>query len=118
MTNIEQEFFEAFGIKPEEDQFCLWECKIPELENVPCQRECKYQRHDIYYPEITAEKLLELICIHNIFVGAVHSLEAKDLKEEVLSSLLYELELRRLKKEWFGLNNMKSQVRAVFEEER
>lgn len=62
-SELEQEFFRVFGIEPEEEQYCLWECKIPELEHVPCKKECQYQRHNIYYPEITNSVLLELICI-------------------------------------------------------
>lgn len=86
-TELEQEFFNVFGIEPEEDRFCLWECKIPELENVPCQRKCKYQRHDIYYPEITDRKLLEMICILSAYNYIFEDLKADDieqLKEEII----------------------------------
>ena len=61
MTNeLEKQFFDTFGIEPEEEKYCLWECKEPSLEHVPCNKECKYQRHDIYYPQITDRILLKL----------------------------------------------------------
>lgn len=62
MTNeLEKHFFSTFGIEPEEEKYCLWECRIPELEHVPCSKECKHQRHDIYYPQISDRILLELM---------------------------------------------------------
>ena len=77
MTNIEQQFFKVFGIEP----IMLCDCEFKNLYDYrieygqdvcihteskaknPCLK-CKLakQTHPLY-PEITAEKLLELICI-------------------------------------------------------
>lgn len=82
-TEIERQFFDTFGIEPEEEKYCLWECKEPSLEYVPCNKECKYQRHDIYYPTITDRILLKLICILNPFCYPSGQ-NIQHLKESVL----------------------------------
>ena len=51
ITELEQEFYDTFGI---EKRYITLEDDYG-----------KYQTHDKLYPEITAEKLLEMICILN-----------------------------------------------------
>ena len=72
-TELEQEFFDTFGI---ENRFII-------------------QTHEKLYPEITAEKLLEMICIcnstyingyTNYFIATGKSKE--ELKEEILKKCI------------------------------
>ena len=117
MTNeLEKTFFDTFGIEPEEEKYCLWECKEPSLEHVPCNKECKYQRHDIYYPQITDRILLELICLcpdlDNVFFTDVEK-----LKETLLNSYIniynYYVNAESLSD---CEKELKHQVRTLFEE--
>lgn len=63
-SEIEKRFFKAFGIEPEEYLYCYWQCKKPELENVPCNnKECEHYRHDIIYPYISDAMYIELMYI-------------------------------------------------------
>lgn len=114
-NELEKQFFSTFGIEPEEEKYCLWECRIPELEHVPCSKECKHQRHDIYYPQITDHILLELICIdfeENPYKcrGGV---DITNVKVYILNEFIreYENDLYRDKQD------IKHQVRTLFEEE-
>ena len=56
-TELEEQFFKTFGVEPE--------CSIEDVKNVKCvEKKCK----DCIFcmkPEITAEILLEMICILN-----------------------------------------------------
>ena len=66
-TELEQEFFDTFGI---ENRFII-------------------QTHEKLYPEITAEKLLELICILNETACEVLAAEnIDDLKNEILETCI------------------------------
>lgn len=107
MTNeLEKHFFSTFGIEPEEEKYCLWECRIPELEHVSCSKECKHQRHNIYYPEITDHILLELIIILGS-ICTVFDKNVDDLKENILKNLI----------KLSGRYHIYNQVRTLFEEE-
>ena len=87
-TELEQQFFKAFGIEPRYidgcklndkyfadeqlqkeyktlDDYMDFECPH---QNEFCYSTCQYAYDCSEYPEITAEKLLELICILNKFV--------------------------------------------------
>lgn len=83
-TNIERQFFETFGIKPEYQDRCTvedkyWDneelankygtfdqymnCKCGNQENCTTECSCAYQKE--VYPQITDHILLEMICILN-----------------------------------------------------
>ena len=51
VTELEQEFYKVFGIEQK-------------VETTPCYGGCKINGFEPY-PEITAEKLLEMICVLN-----------------------------------------------------
>ena len=92
-TELEQKFFRVFGIEPEEEQYCLWECKIPELEHVPCKKECQYQRHNVYYPCIDNEKLIQIFLILNQWYDWRYGVDIEaenvdDFKKEVLQKCI------------------------------
>ncbi len=63
MTNYIEEMMLTAGIEQEEEKYCFWECRKPELENVPCvNTSCKFYRHKILpFPDFTPEKQLEII---------------------------------------------------------
>lgn len=62
MNYIEQ-MMKMSGVEQEEEKYCYWECKNPELRNIACNNtQCTHYRHVIHpYPPFTAEKQLELI---------------------------------------------------------
>ena len=88
MTNeVEEQFFDTFEVK---------------------ERELEYPDNFTYYPEITDNILLELICIaHTSPVITFVSRDVKSLKEEVLMVLC----------NWVNNRNIKQQVQALFEED-
>ena len=87
MTNeVEKQFFDTFGVE---------------------ERELDYPDNFTYYPEITDNILLELICIaHTSLVITFVSRDVKSLKEEVLMVLC----------NWVNNRNIKQQVQALFED--
>ena len=92
MNDIEQEFFKVFGIE---------------------SKELEYPDNFEYYPEITAEKLLELVCVLNKFTGYTSLLEDEysEIKEEILRDALFAHEQLKLHKA-----DLTKQVRSLFEE--
>ena len=101
---IEEEFFKTFGIEKQ----CKHPIKHDEcIQSGLCSRNCEYY----LYPEITAEKLLQLICIYNNYSNIygqypimLLGLNMNALKEHILVRCInYKEEL-------------KQQVRKLFEE--
>ena len=101
MTNeIEKQFFQCFGIEQKTN-------KVYGVQS---------NYHIDEYPQITDRILLELICIHNTYLGAnLYSLDYESLKKEILKDLINEQESRELKKDYVA-DDMKQQVRTLFEE--
>ena len=118
MTNkLEKQFFETFGIEPREEKYCLWECKEPSLEHVPCNKECEYQRHNIYYPEITDRRLLELICIANEQDTYPSTTNMNNIKARTLKMLLGALQFSLIYTESPNRRRLFiKRVRTLFEE--
>lgn len=92
-TEIEKQFFECFGIEKEADGYCKDKSKCP-YDNLCCVEGCPhFQFVEEQYPEITTEKLLELICIYfnnNYDIddfGFVRNV--KELKNKVLKWMIY-----------------------------
>ena len=107
MTNeIEQKFFDAFGIKPEHYEYCYHECRIPELANIPCdKKDCPHYSIEIYYPEITGRILLELIVLNNHNAPAVGD-TLEELKNQVLYwCIQYKCKIYNQVRELFGINS-------------
>ena len=64
---IEEKFFKTFGIEKKNFYYCSWiegNCSFDEFECSGC---CHHEIYRTDYPEITAEKLLQLICIVDNF---------------------------------------------------
>ena len=127
MTNeLEKQFFDTFGIEPEIFTGCKLEKNNWKEDTCPfekdgimelCHKVCKYAftEREIY-PQITDRILLELICIHNTYLETnLYSLEYKSLKKEILKDLINEQESREFKKDYIS-DNMKHQIRTLFEE--
>lgn len=74
MLNLSKELCDICKIKPKEDKYCFWECKNPELENVPCNNtKCPHYRHYKYYPDFKQpENFVKLLKIANDVLGGVH----------------------------------------------
>lgn len=79
-SELEQKFFDTFGI---EKRYITFEDDYG-----------KYQTHEKLYPDITAEKLLQLLCIvideynRNDHTFYLDSTNVKELKEEILDALM------------------------------
>ena len=95
-TELEQKFYDTFGIESYTYYDCLSDYKL--YDQQPCNREncisCGAYRKLLYKPEITAEKLLQLLCIvineysRNGYTFYLDSTNVKELKEEILDALI------------------------------
>lgn len=126
-TDIERQFFETFGIKPEYQDRCTvedkyWDneelaneygtfdqymnCKCGNQENCTTECSCAYQKE--IYPQITDRILLELICINaksqDMYQDyyRIRSRDYNNLKIEILGDCMCERE------------DIKQQVQALF----
>lgn len=91
-TNLTEEFFRVFGIEP------FIYCSKPRLdckarsENA-CKKECEYYS-GVRYPEITSDRLLQLLCIvideynRNGRTFYLDSTNVKELKDDILDALM------------------------------
>ena len=113
-SELEQEFYETFGIEPK--YYCTYEevaennleyeCTDNDLEK--CKK-CKNVGKK--YPDITAEKLLEMICIYNNNVyenERITPLRYITLKEDVLHWFIID---------FVGNDKIKHQIQQLFNED-
>ena len=89
-SKLEQEFYDTFGIEPEINYVCdKRPCKkgfLKTCADIGCSH-LYDTRED--YPDITAEKLLEMICILNKTACEVLASEnIEDLKNEILETCI------------------------------
>jgi len=88
-SELEQEFFSVFGIEPEYKTCIFKYCK--NKKEYDCDN-C--DDREWHYPDITAEKLLVLLCIvideynRNGRTFYLDSTNVKELKEEILDALM------------------------------
>ena len=128
MNDIEQQFFKAFGIEP----IMLCDCEFKNLYDYrieygqdvciypdestaknPCLK-CKLakQIHPLY-PEITAEKLLKIICLINTYDDRLLFKTSYDeLKNEILKLAIE----TGTNEGVVNYQQFKQQVRSLFEE--
>ena len=96
-TELEQEFYDTFGI---EKRYIILEDDYGQ-----------YRTHEKLYPKVTAEKLLEMICIYNNNVYENEKIVPSNintLKEDVLHWIITDFE---------GNEKIKHQIQQLFEEE-
>jgi len=110
MTEIEEQFFKTFGIEP------FIYCSNPRLDcsarsEGTCKKECEYYS-GILYPEITAEILLELICILN-----KHYQDNYQCATMLVGTTIEEVKKCILSECFENEKHIKAQVRKVFEGE-
>lgn len=109
-TELEQEFYDTFGIEPEHNDGCkladnYWNNEklqkqyktFDEYLNINCTEgdsglcysTCDFAYDDLKYPEITAEKLLEILCIlsqsYSLKYERWSFFSVQGLKETILS---------------------------------
>lgn len=103
---IEEQFFKVFEI---ETQHVL---------------DIKTNQFVDFYPEITAEKLLQLICILNKYLILVYGLGERynkykynDLKKEILENCCTYAKYFKIQKQEKRLEDFNNEVRKLFEEE-
>lgn len=113
MTNIEKQFFEAFGIE------AIAKCVKPDIKRINptfCEyykncTECDY--YDYKYPSITNRVLLELICILN-----KHYCENYQCATMLIGLTLCEVKRCILTECLENEKHIRQQVRALFKEEK
>ncbi|MBQ2391384.1 MAG: hypothetical protein II306_06405 [Clostridia bacterium] len=116
-TELEQEFFKTFGIKPQ-----IYVCYIGfdrciDIDfNCHCHNEKPCKNSILVYPEITDRFLLELICICSYFCGTnFHNLWAKNIPE--LEAMILEKILLWYASKKYGHEKCKHQIQQLFKEE-
>ena len=113
MSDLTQEFYDTFGIEPKPEYWCknfdktgIANCNgILDAKN-KCSK-CKYGYiRNNFYPDIKAEKLLEMICICSSYVRELnydYEINAKNidnLKEEILQDCIdYAKESQKFKQQ-------------------
>ena len=127
-TEIEKQFFEAFGIEPKYEDACeladeYWnnehlaneygmfdnymEAKGCPINKDGCTDNCRHSYTKEVYPQITDSHYLKMICLIaeklNCFTN--YDIDYKNLKEYILKEMI-------LEKDYFN----KQQVQALFEE--
>ena len=122
-TELEQEFFNTFGIEPEFGYWCkkfdetnIADCNgIKELSNKCAKCENGYIKYK-YYPVITAEKLLEMICIWNYIMPCIDDciipIDYLGLKSIVLDKMIRYSEIEYE----FDVDALKYQIKQLFNE--
>lgn len=110
MNDIEQQFFKVFGIEPKTQ----WH-KCKDYSCIACDEYDNCVNRKYIYPEITAEKLIELICALNALCEKIFykSIVPNDFKNEILSVYL-DIYPKLLKKD---KEYLREQVRSLFEVE-
>lgn len=131
ITELEQEFYDTFGIKPEHNDGCkladnYWNnenlqkqyknfdeylnTNCTESDSGLCYSTCDFAYDDLKYPDITAEKLLEMICIYNNNVYENEKITPSNintLKEDVLHWFITD---------FVGNDKIKHQIQQLFNE--
>lgn len=139
MTNIEQQFFEVFGIEPKYQDACTvedkyWQneelaneygtfdmymnAKCGNQENCTTQCSCAYTK-EIYH-KITAEKLLQMICIILNAEGLLTiNTEGNiaDIKDFVLRFLIGKVNKNNPYCHYKTKNKIKHQIQQLFKGE-
>ncbi len=101
ITELEQEFYDTFGI---EKQHIILEDDYGQ-----------YQTRDKMYPEITAEKLLEMICVlNNYFKYNCWALTVTTLKYAILENCIEVVVDKLLNDD--VLEQFKQQIQKLFKE--
>lgn len=112
-SELEQKFYDTFGI--EKQCVCPY---FPEYKENGCEICIKYfqgkkdcnEKNQYKYPDITAEKLLEMICIYNNNVYENEKITPSNintLKEDVLHWIINDFE---------GNEKFKYQIQQLFKE--
>ena len=135
-TELEQEFFKTFGIKPKFRYYIQSELPIigtdrcrpcydltkEQFKNFALSRAKGYKIAEIvkFYPEITDRKLLQLLCIYNDMQGCVElcitPCKYEDVKENILSTLINEkFAMIDCEKETY-MDVMTQQIQQLFKE--
>ena len=108
-TVLEQEFYKTFGIESTPiKSYGNWLIKGSIAENDKGEK--------VVYPEITAEKLLQMICINSYFCGVnFHHLWVKN-PDEIKVIILDEI-IRWYQQKKYGHEKCKHQIQQLFKEE-
>ena len=123
-TELEQEFFSVFGIEPK------WKDKrVKNNKTYYTEEQAEYLRRttknrniQLCYPEITAEKLLEMVCIYNEFQNncdyLVAPINIKTFKDEFLKIMIKSLNDKCMNKYFCNdVNRYKTTIQQLFRED-
>lgn len=119
---LEQEFYDTFGIEPLR-HVCYrgFDNCIDNDYNCHCHNKKPCKDSHAIYPEITAEKLLEIICMYNCFQNDANSFlipfDYKDIKNNVLEYLMEEIK-DKYKNRYFSndVEKLKHQIQQLFKD--
>ena len=123
-TEIEKQFFKVFGI--EKQMAAIVSCKP---EYLKCEH-CKYYKYiDEYkgrctkldYPQITSDRLLEMICIYNSFQNDEGSLlipfDINNVKDIALQVITKSVEDKSLNNYYCNdVKKLKANIQQLFKE--
>lgn len=123
ITKLEREFYDTFGIKPK------WKDKrVKSIKTYYTEEQAQYLREttknrniQLCYPEITAKKLLEMICIYNEFQNncdyLVVPINIKTFKDDFLKIMIKSVN-DKYTNEYFcnDINRYKTEIQQLFKE--
>lgn len=121
ITQLEQEFYDTFGIEPKYwckrfDETSIADCngiKEPSKKCAKCENGYIKYRH---YPVITTEKLLKMICIWNYIIPCIDDciipVDCLGLKSVVLDKMIRYSEIEYE----FDTDALKYQIQQLFKE--
>lgn len=141
-TELEEQFFKTFGVKPKIKDGCkladnYWNnenlqkqyktfdeylnINCTESDNGLCYSTCDFAYDDLKYPEITDRKLLHLLCIYNDMQGCIDlcitPCKYEDTKEMILQTLINEKTSITDYEEDTYMDVMTKQIQQLFKEE-
>lgn len=118
-TELEQEFFDVFGVEPKWKDKRVKNAKIYYTEEQVeyLRRTTKNRNIQLCYPKITAEKLLEMICILNDYECIdVQGTTIEQLKEELLNQCIEYFKYPIAFEENADLCNLHNKIQQLFKD--
>lgn len=120
-TELEQEFFNTFGIEPKHNKKSCKHCKYHTKSNFydGCIKDINFiscPNAKIFYPKITDRKLLEMICIWNYIMPCIDDciipIDYLGLKSVILDKMIRYSEIEYE----FDVDALKYQIKQLFNE--
>lgn len=124
-TELEQEFYDTFGIEeqcicPYSPEYMEGGCEIC-IKYFQGKKDCNEGKNRYKYPDITAEKLLEMICIYNEFQNNCDNFfiptSINNLKENFLAVIIQVIKDETANRYFCNnVGKLKYQIQQLFKE--